>query len=197
MAEHMLTLQFKGDRDYLHGTDIFNATLSWLSSERGDLSDIDFAFHRLAVHQLKVVAGAAPEGVEPVAFCSCTIDDVRERFHLVETAQQVMGRYPYPEDEIVSAMEVNLATRRGVLRGATGHSSIETWVAMAKALHYKVFPQLKGKWLFVRGRFPRYAPHDGVSERTLIIVASFNDKITRSEALLGGIKVGEIYFSIV
>jgi hypothetical protein len=70
-------------------------------------------------------------------------------------------------------------------------------VAMTKAMHQKVFPQLKGKWLFVRGRFPQFVQHSPAKERSLVIAASFNDKLTRSETFLDGVKSGEIYFSIV
>lgn len=197
MFEQQLELKYKGARDYLQGPDIYNETLAWLTSQKDEVKDIDFTFHRLARHQLKAVAGAAPEGSEPVAVCAFTSGGVRERAHLVETEQAVTGRYPYPEDEIVSSMELDLAARKGVLRGEAAYSDIEVWVAMTKVLHYKVFPQLKGKWLFVRGRFPRYVRHSAASERTLVIAASFNDKLTRSEAWLDGVKVGEIYFSIV
>jgi hypothetical protein len=84
-----------------------------------------------------------------------------------------------------------------VLRGKAPYSDIELWVAMTKALHYKAFAQSKGKWLFVRGRFPEYVRQAPANERALVIAASFHDKLTRSEALVDGVKVGEIYFSIV
>lgn len=197
MNEQHLELKFKGERDYLQGADIFNQTLVWLGTRQSVLKDIDFTFHRLAARQLKVVNGAAPEGSEPVAVCAFTSGKGREQVHLVETDQAVAGRYPYPEDDIVNEMEIDLAARKGVLRGETAYSDIEVWVAMTKALHYKTFPHLEGKWLFVRGRFPQFARHSPAKERTLVIASSFNDKLTRSEALLDGVKVGDIYFSIV
>lgn len=197
MFEYKLDLQFKGDREYLHGTDIFNETLTWLISQRGEIKDIDFTFHRLAAHQLKAICGSTQENIDPVAICSYTSGAGRERVFLIETDQEVTGRYPYPEDELVSKMEIDISTRRGVLHGDVAYSDIEVWVAMTKALHYKVFPHLQGKWLFVRGKFPQYVRYSGGGERSLTIAASFNDKLTRSEALLNGVKVGEIYFSIV
>jgi len=196
MTEQLFELKFKGGRDYLQGADIFNETLAWLGSQGKEIRDIDFAFHRLAAHQIEAVLGDS-EGIEPAAVCSFTSNGVRERVSLVETDQVVAERYPYPEGEIVREMEFDIEDRLGVLRGTTTYSDIEVWVAMTKALHYKVFPQLKGKWLFVRGRFPQYARHSEAQERTLLIAALFNDKLTRSEALLDGVKVGEIYFSII
>ncbi|MEW6133717.1 MAG: hypothetical protein AB1591_11235 [Pseudomonadota bacterium] len=197
MAEQIMNFQYKGSRDYIHGTDIFNETLAWLSGRKGEVRDIDFTFHRVAAKQLKLVPGPLPEGVEPVAACAFKSAEGREKAYLVETEQAVAGRYPYDEDEIVGAMAFDLDGRKATLRAQTGYSDIEVWVAMTKALHYKVFPQLEGKWLFVRGRFPAYERHTAAQERVLAIAASFNDKLTRSEAWQDGVKVGEIFFSIV
>lgn len=196
MNEFALNLKYKGERDYLHGTDIFNETLSKLSAQNLQAKDIDFAFHRLASHQLKATS-SLQDGAEPAAVCGFTADGVRQRLYLVETDQPVTGRNPYPEDEIVRTMNVDLLARRATLYGESTYSDIELWVAMTKALHYKVFAQLQGKWLFVRARFAQYALISPGTERTLIISSSFNDKLTRSDALLDGVKVGEIYFSIV
>lgn len=196
MSDKLLTLEYKGTRDYLHGTDIFNNTVDWLKDQGSIIKDIDFSFHRLARHQLQAISGSLPETTEPVAVCAFTIDGSRERIQLIETDQEVTGRYPYPEDELVSGMEIDLGAQRGELRGEVAYSDIEVWVAMTKALHYKVFPHLQGKWLFVRGRFPQFAYKTKAETRTMVIAASFNDKLTRSEAFLDGVKVGEIFFSI-
>lgn len=197
MHEKVLDLDFKGARDYLQGPDIYNQTLKWLEAVRPTLTDIDFAFHRRASRQLGVIFGPLPEGVEPVAVCAFTSEGKRERIYLVETDSIVTGRKPYPEEEIVSELELDFTARCGVLRGEVSYTDIEVWVAMTKALHYKVFPHLDGKWLFVRGRFPQYRRKTKADMRSLVIVSSFNDKLTRSEALLDGVKVGEIFFSIV
>jgi hypothetical protein len=197
MMERQMELRFKGERDYLQGADIFNETVRWLIAKEGEIMNIDFTFHKLASQQLKAIVGTRPDGAKPVAECVFTSSGTRQRAYVVEIDQPVTDRYPYPEDEIVSLMEIDLAKRRGVLSGEARYSDIEIWVAMTKALHYKVFPDLKGKWLFVRGRFPQYANHGRATEHAVAIVASFNDKLTRSEVLVDGVKVGEIYFSIV
>lgn len=197
MLEKKLDLQFKGGRDYLHGTDMFNSVLTWLNSQESEVCDIDFAFHRLAQKQLKIVYGALPTSVEAVATCSYSSNDLRKRVNIIETQDVIEGRYPYLEDEIVSRMEIDSDAQMGFLKDEVHYSDIEVWVAMTKALHLKVFPDLTGKWLFVRTRFPKFIFKSTSEERTINLSASFNDKFTRSDALLDGVKVGEIYFSIV
>lgn len=197
MREMNLDLDFKGSRDYLHGTDMFNKVLALLVSQETEVCDIDFAFHRLARNQLRVVYGLLPTGTEAVATCSFSSNSERKRVNLIETHDLIEGRYPYPEDEIVEAMEIDGDARIGVLKGEVHYSDIEVWVAMTKALHLKVFPHLTGKWLFVRARFPKFIFQSASKERTIKLITSFNDKFTRSDALLDGVKVGEIYFSIL
>lgn len=198
MVAHMqFDLQFKGERNYIHGSDIYNETLTWLISERQDVSLIDFSFHRRASHQLCGIFGVLPEGIEPVAICSFTSGGIRNRLYLVETAVSVTGSYPYPEDEIVSQMTIDLTTRRCALRGDVMYSDIEVWVAMTKAIHYKAFPLLSGKWFFARWRYPRYVWRSIALKRELCIASVFNNKVTRSEVFLDGQKTGEIYFVIV
>lgn len=192
-----LSLRFKGSRDYLQGPDIYNETLSWVCANRGEAKEIDIAFHRIARHQLDLVIGDLPAGLEPIAVCSYTVADRQERVYLIESDVPVSERYPYPEDEIVCAMTVNADARTGRLRGGSSYSDIEVWVAMTKALHQGVFPGLSGKWLFVRGRFAQYYRSHGAEDYELTIKACFNNKLTRSEALVAGKKVGEIFFSVV
>jgi len=198
VTQTLLELAFKGERDYVHGTDLFNQTLSWLQSAlpHAPVQDVDFSFHRLARHQVRVQVGDPPLGEQAFSVCAFTQSGRRQKAYLIETQEPVATRYPYPEDEIVASMQVDPRARRGVLRGPVGYTDIEVWVAMSKALHYRVFAQLPGKWLFVRGRFPMPTRHTQARERTLMIAASLHDRLTRSDVLLDGRKVGEIYFSV-
>lgn len=197
MFEYDLDLKYKGSRDYLHGTDIFSSTLNCLFARFGKIENIDFAFHRQAHQQLKLVVGDSPLEERAAAVCSFSVDGIRKRAGLYETQNGVTERYPYPEDEIVSSMDIDILGRKGILLGGRGYSDIEIWVAMTKALHYRVFSQSKGKWFFVRGRFHQYTASSVAERRELVIASAFNDKLTRCEAVQDGVKLGEIYFSIV
>lgn len=197
MERHPLSLQFKGDRDYVQGPDIFNAVLERLHADtNGSITDIDFAFHRLARRAMNLVHGEQGKDLDPVAVCQYIVAGQRRRAYVVETDHAIGERYPYPEHEVVSQLMVDKARRACRLEANPAFSDIEIWVAMTKALHLAVFNELNGKWLFVRGRFARYdSKVQGLRELT--IMANFNNKLTRSEAVLSGEKIGEIFFSIV
>jgi len=195
--EKPLAPLFKGSRDYLHGTDIYNKVITVLNENNSAVSEIDIAFHSLARTQLMLTTNQPVAGESIAATCAYNTSSKRQRVYLVETGFQVTQRYPYPEDEIVSQMVVNLEENYGELLVNPPFTDIEIWIAMTKSLHQKVFPQLSGKWLFVRGRFARYTEHSQAMARRISIVSCFNNKLTKSEATLDGCKVGEIYFSIV
>lgn len=196
LKSKQLKLQFKGDRNYLHGSDIYNETLTWLQLNRGNVQSIDFSFHLTTSRQLCAIIGVLPEGIHPVAICFFTANGVREQLYVVETEFDVIGRYHYPEEEIAKQIEIDLSTRQCVLLGDVAYTDIELWVTMAKTLHYKIFPLQSGKWWFVRGRYPRYESRSQNLKRTLCIVSNFNNKLTRSEVYLDDLIAGEIYFAI-
>lgn len=196
MLEQLMEFKLKGERNYIHGTDIYNQTITKLMTTEGEIEDIDFSFHRIATHQLKVLLNTPQEGMEPVAVLTFTSHGSRNKAYLIETENKVEERYPYPEDEIVAQISFDTTRRQCTLSGESTYSDIEVWVAMIKALHSRVFPELKGKWLFVRARFAEFNQRSSATKRSVVIAASFNDKLTRNETYLNGVKVGEIFFSI-
>ena len=199
MMGHALNLQLKGDRSYLHGTDLYNTALMWLASEGGcqDICDIDIAFHRLATHEVLISLDCeSVQAGEAIAVCTFTDAMGRRRAYLSETAAPVVDSYVYPEDEVIAGARFNLQEKRVYLSVSPPYSDIEVWVALTKALHQRVYKGIGGKWLFVRGKFPRYIRERQAGERELAIVSNFQNKLTRSEAFVDGKKVGEIYFSL-
>lgn len=195
VERHPLQLRFKGERNYLQGPDIFDAVLSRIPND--SVTDIDFSFHRMAHRAVDLVFGEQGKDLDPVAVCHYSAAGVRQQAYVIETDMPIEGRSEYPEHEIVAAMEIDAERRVCGLKCDLPYTDIEIWVSMTKALHQKVFIDLKGKWLFVRGRFAMYNPKRDGGLRELSIKANFNNKLTRSEAVVGGRKVGEIYFSII
>ena len=196
---YLLSAEFKGDRSYLQGPDLFNVTLEWINSncKDGDVRDIDMAFHRLTHNQVAISLEDAKQGNElPLAVCAFTNPEGRKRVYLFETTDPVVGRHPYPEEEVIAGAYFDLSENRVFLVNPSAYTDIEVWVALTKALHQRVYKDLGGKWLFVRGKFPRYVRERQAGERVLAIVSNFQNKLTRSEAFVDGEKVGEIYFSL-
>lgn len=197
VARYPLELQFKGERNYIQGPDIFDAVLSKLCEISSDeIAKIDFSFHRMAHKAVDMICTEHVENLDPVAVCQYVLNGIRRRAYVVESSRDIDGRKPYQESEIVEQMLLNAEKAVCDLQCSPVYSDIEIWVAMTKALHQAALPELKGKWLFVRGKFDRYDPQDK-GPRQLVIKSNFSNKLTRSDALRNGVKVGEIYFSLV
>lgn len=192
-----LSLCYKGDRDYLHGTDILNQALRWLESEAVgvEVRDIDFAFHRVARQGLTVTLGAVPVGMSAAAICAFSARGERGRAYLWENGEPVGCRNEYREEEVLRGLEIDGERNGCTLRGDHGYTEIETWVAMVKALHHAAFPRERVRWLFVRGQFSSYAARSGASERGARLVSAVGTQFTRCAVTLDGAKAGDIYFA--
>lgn len=197
--KNRLELSFKGDREYLHGTDIFNETLSLLSKKYAPLEvlNIDFSFHHLARTSLDLYEIAQTGLGDPAAVCTYRVDGIKHKVYLYENSKIVEGRYSYNEEEIGRDFVIDPLTLSGVLAAPAAYTDIETWVALTKVLHQRALADLKGKWLFVRGRFPKFVSKSHSSMWCLKIVSNFQNTLTRTELSFGDEVVGEIYFSIV
>lgn len=197
-APYPLELRFKGARDYLHGTDILPAILDTLGVRHpGSLiTDIDITFHHLA-HAGLTLAAELPADTPPAVQFTCRIDGVRRKFGLIDDGRPIAIRTPYREEDIVAATELTVPSRSAISRAPLPYTPIERWVAMVKAAHQAVYPDLHGKWLFVRGKFAMYDKvlADGVVHQ-VVIEANFNNKLTRSAVLVDGRKIGDIFFSL-
>lgn len=195
--KNLLDIPFKGERDYLQGADIYNSLMLLIEDEYGFgmVSHIDVSFHRLIRSQLEI--GETKKKHEPAAvICSFKIGKDDHKIQLFETGLPVTGRRDFAEEKIVAAMEFDETTRSGVLSLGPQHTDIEVWVAMTKAVHLRTLSHLKGKWLFVRTRFPKYCRNTSGGCRKVEIKSLFQDQLTRSQLLLDGQTIGEIYFSL-
>jgi len=122
--------------------------------------------------------------------------DRRLKLGAYETGEPVSGRYPYPEDEIVKDMSFDSNLLTGTLVGSSeNYTDIEIWVAMVKAMHQQLLPDVTGKWLFARGQFPKYVRCGAVGKRQTILAANMGNKLTRTKLLQDGKEVGTIYFA--
>ena len=197
--KHRLNIDFKGERDYLQGPDMFNSTLGYLVEKQAcdEVTQVDFSFHRIARNALDLYDEVQPGFGKPVAECSYTSQGVPGKVYLYESGEAVSGRYPYDESQICRDFRINVATATGSISGDFRFSEIEVWVALTKALHQEVLSDVKGKWLFVRGKFPKSLQVSNVGERTLRISSNFQNRLTRTLLFFNGMPTGEIFFSII
>jgi hypothetical protein len=194
-----LNLKFKGERDYLQGPDILNETMLWLEQNHvpQKISKIDFSFHRMARNGLALHVEKKDSLGEPVAECSYLSGTEARHVYLYESGNPITERYPYDESLICKDFNINVAEKSGSLKTDLPFTDIEIWVSLTKALHQKTLPEIKGKWLFVRGRFPFYERSSRGTEKHLHIAANFQNRLTRTVLTSNADFSGEIFFSTI
>ena len=194
-----LDLRFKGSRHYLHGTDMYNATVQALQHhvQPAELSDIEFSFHRQATMGLALSNTLPDASVKPAAVVSFAAAGIRQKMFLLETDRAIVGRYDYDEHVFAQHLDVTDGELAGTWRSATPYTDIETWVGLTKALHQRVFSALEGQWLFVRCKFARFEHAAVPGEKRLAIVSNFQNRLTRTVLSQDDLVVGEIHFSLL
>jgi hypothetical protein len=114
---------------------------------------------------------------------------------LVETDEPITERYEYPESEIIEKCFVNGKTVK--IDSETPYSAIEVLVAINKHLHLSIFPDAAGKWFFTRLELDRLLQGQDASGFELELVKNMHNRLTKSEILSDGQRIGHIFFSIV
>ena len=198
MEVREVEFRFKGAREYIHGTDMFNTMLPVHSSST--LANIHFTVHEFVyTPKCRLYRASSREELE-------NVEDVRARCqfdekgvtHCLVLAQgsgnAASGeRYEYDEERLIAlcSMEGDVIT----LRHRSTFTFIENVVAMNKHLHQQLFPNAMGKWVFTRIDLER-----GCNEREKLALRlrhNLQYRLTKSDILVDGRKVGDLFFSLM
>ncbi len=197
MSATALNLCFKGNRSYLHGTDLFNRMSE--HGERfvgGPLTRLRFAVHRPMAHAVEAIFADEGEltGAQPGAVLAFHASGKRWQLVARETTVPVQCRNPYDEEQIVEACTFDEGAKAIRLTVALPFSDIELWVAANKALLDRWFGGATG-WWFVRAEVDRYTNHTVYKEVTLSVVHSFNQRLIKSAVTIDSVIRGHIFFA--
>jgi hypothetical protein len=195
MKKYSLEFCFKGSRNYVHGTDIFNKVIKQLKNEMLN-KKIDLSFHGIARTNIDLV-NEKPENKELIKFAIKFInkDNKKEVMYGIENGKKIECRYEYPEENIYNLSNLNLEKKEVVLNKDTSFSFIENVIALNKYLLVNLFSNANGKWYFTRLQLKENI--DSNYPLKLILKGSFNLKLTKTEIFVDNKSVGFIYFSLV
>jgi len=199
VKKKQIAFRFKGTRDYIHGTDMFNVMMAESRSAltRNNIHLTIHDFVRTSICQLVITTSkeSLNEMKDIAARCQLDLDGVTHWIGIAKDGKNnVSGeRYTYDESRIIS-----LCSMDGdgiVLDGLSPFSFIETVVAMNKHLHQQLFPEAIGKWIFTRLDLPQFC--DVRENLALRFRHNMNFRLTKSEIEVDGRTVGDIFFSLV
>lgn len=145
------TIKFKGDRRYLHGTDLLPYALAAVQEEEGTQARLhSMEFKGFVDHQVACVRNPSPRELESAKIVGTSrpaIEGAIETFVLVETDEPVQGAGPYNERDVLD--QVAAGDQAGMVRVDQGrYSSIEKAVAYIKDFCNKNYPLDEFRWVF-------------------------------------------------
>lgn len=193
-----IKFQFKGKRDYIHGTDMFNAMVSAYPS--ADINNIRFTVHDFVRTPLCLLyvadsKDALSEVADIRARCQFDVNGATHWLALTQGEGDATsgGRFEYDEERIVSLCRME---KDGiVLAQPSPYTFIENIVAMNKHMHQQLFPEVVGKWIFTRIDLLAFC--EARENLALHFKHNMNYRLTKSDILVNSAKIGDIYFSLV
>lgn len=197
MNKHNLEFCFKGNRTYIHGTDIYNNMFEYLQNSKCEISTIDLSFHGVSETNIQI-SEEKPEDESLLKFAYKYTDKQHNKTILygVENDDEVECRYEYLEEDICNLSELDLEKQEVILKKDSSFSFIENTVAINKYLLENLFSDAKGKWYFTRLQI-KQIPKDKNYPLKLVLKANFNFKLTKTEIFIDEESIGFIYFSLV
>lgn len=199
-----LRFAFKGERNYVHGTDIYQAIMDALTQEFAQplqtvCTGLKLSFRKPSQHHCQLwLAPAMAAGTRPDS-PSVEIQFLQEAQPftgcLVETSKPVTERYRYDESGIMASSRVEQNTVTQVCY--PGYSMIENLVAMTKRLHLTHFPHAQGNWFFSRLELSQPLPASSGQSTSVTLKQNLGQRLTCSTLVIDGENVGTIYFSLV
>ncbi|WOJ96931.1 hypothetical protein R0137_17065 [Congregibacter brevis] len=146
MSSVLLKLKFKGNRNYLHGSDIYNTVVRELSLRNGGRLK-RLAFRSFSRTQVLLCWDTPGEGSIKVGQGQWIADSGSEfPFWIIETQVSIIEAYAFDEPSIVSKASIRDETL--ICDYHLGYSPIENIIALTKRLAYHLMPVSSGKWIF-------------------------------------------------
>ena len=147
-----LPLKFKGNRNYLHGSDFFNEISFHADELTGDVrSYIKRISFRQFADTACVITDKEPTNkdvlIGHVEFQVCN-KGASSKFWIIKTDEKEDSRYPYDEDLVLSRATLNMQEHSGKIVDMSYYTLIEYVIALTKHLNYAVCPLVSGKWVF-------------------------------------------------
>lgn len=196
-----LNFRYKGDRQYVHGTDILNQCYRVLKEQtKNKIENLEFTIHKMTDSNLSLIlyqnqqfSEVDARDIAILKFSSCGL---LWQANLINADTKPTDRYSYDEASIVKLCEIDDTARHIFLNsGESPYSEIETLVSMTKALHLKLFPQLRSSWVFCRWESPRWPLRGSLRGVYISLLQAAGTRLTKSKVSLEGEVLGNIYFS--
>ena len=187
--------KFKGERTYIHGTDLFLSVSEFLGQRKvGYLKELSF---RLFGNKQCAIQFSLPDSSSVRVISQGRWHDIEDevdvKFWVVEQEDCVSERYEFNEDALCSGAEID--EEKILWEFNLAFSMIENIVALTKKFHNAKLPLTAGKWVFgqivLNERLPERCDRIKIEN-----YQNIKDRFSRNRIVLDGKHVGEIRFIV-
>jgi hypothetical protein len=143
--------ELKGDREYVHGTDIFNQLIANVSPDANEIADLEITFSRRLENTACIwrfaTASSALDTISAPCRGKISLNGVMYFFTLAPQKEQgVRHRINYDEEDITSNSRTTPST--AVVQVNRRYTFIENLVALTKHFHYRYYALCRKQWMF-------------------------------------------------
>jgi len=191
-ARMPLDLRFKGDRDYLHGTDMVDAVIGHFQG----MTDIAVRIQKIAARPVELIVLPDPttERKNMVAVFSGRLGEREISIGLREIEDgSLPGRYAYDDRAVVAAAAFDFDNRTADMAWNADYTPIEQIVALQKALLLRCFADAAVHWYFTR--LDVNVLPDRFDKLALAVTQALGTNLVRSGISLDDEDIGNVYFS--
>lgn len=189
-----LHFEFKAERDYVHGSDIFNAIsrVATQSFSGGFVTHI--AFRNIARRQCTLAFENLTSLTALATGAIRACDGRLEPFWLFDREEEVLGRYAFDEEAIVGSAEICADEKSINLLQNGAATPIEYVIALTKRLSYRLAPDIDGRWLF--GQLNLDVPLNASGVLRIFQKSILHGRMSINEIWLDDTRVGIIRFVV-
>jgi len=187
----MLKFVFKGSRNYVHGTSLFNALVE-AAYQRGLAGGkINVSFKHMIYNPLCILEERSPIPEDSVVAKITGIDGGEYTFCINEASEtEELVRQSFDEAEACRGAVVG---DKSIFQDTPHHEDlIELLVSLCKKMHQECVDSSK-KWVF--SRYDGLFPIPTMEKVELRITKQIGKRLTCSAVLVNDEKIGDIYFS--
>ena len=177
------------DREYLHGTDIFDELLKLMTP----VDHIKFQLNKIMTSQISITR-LYTDGVNRQKMSGIFIfnhGNNKIELGLIENGKRIERRYEYDEEEVIR--EATYSENKAELPSSNKYSFIERLVALNKAMLLRFVEQSSVKWYFTQIDITQIPIHD--CALSLSIRQQLGVRLILSNIEANGVNIGNIGFS--
>ncbi len=195
MKKIKVNFKLKGERNYVHGTDIFNNVISKFPDHKPTRIKLFLHDFILSTVCELVFYDKNPESLNGSVHGVLNIDGQEKWFEFIEldSKHDIVQRVDYPEIKITNSCEIEEQSIK--LNEKSMFTFVETIVSMKKYLLNNILPCESGKWVLTRLDLDVYK--DIRDNLKIEVTHNFQNKLIRSSILYNEKKIGNMYFSWV